>query len=48
MVYDTFKKTFFSHLHQSFNIVEAMKESENPDGGLSYNHNNPLAIKLRL
>jgi hypothetical protein len=33
MVYDTFKKTFFSHFHQSYNIVEIMKEADNPENG---------------
>ncbi len=31
MVYDIFKKIFFSHLHQSYNIVEIMKEADIPE-----------------
>ena len=27
MIFDTFKKTFFAHLHQTFNISEAMQEA---------------------
>ena len=28
MIFDTFKKTFFPHLHQTFNIVEMMNNEE--------------------
>jgi hypothetical protein len=31
MIFDTFKKTFFEHLHATFNIAEAMNLNEEND-----------------
>ena len=31
MIFDTFKKTFFAHLHQTFNITEIMNDAAGED-----------------
>ena len=31
MIFDTFKKTFFPHYHQTFQTNETMKKEENAD-----------------
>lgn len=31
MIFDSFKKTFFPHLHQTYNISEVLKTNEGPE-----------------
>lgn len=48
MIFDTFKKTFFSHLHQTFNIAEIMQDVQDEDHISNRLLKEPEYVKERL
>jgi Ca2+-binding EF-hand superfamily protein len=48
MIFDTFKKTFFAHLHQTFNISEAMQEATEQESQTLEQQKDPVMLKQRL
>jgi Ca2+-binding EF-hand superfamily protein len=48
MIFDTFKKTFFAHLHQTFNMSEAMQEAKQYQTETFEQQKDPVILKQRL